>query len=90
MADHDNVISIDDCVSCGGRNITTDLGPHKIELYWMNQYRESECVLEDEIEYPVLTCHDCELSWSDWRGEEARDAWQRAQRCGRRLPFWKP
>jgi len=67
----DNVFSLQNqCPSCGSRRVTVDHGPHPVRCVV-----PGEGHVETELEFPVMDCHDCGESYTDYRAEKIRDTW---------------
>lgn len=67
----ENVVSLQECVFCGSRDVVCHMGPHLVDFWFQGQIVET-----DEIEFPAFECTMCNEGWTDWRAEEIRDAWQ--------------
>lgn len=62
-----NVVSIEECILCGAREVETDMGPHRFVME-RNGVKRVE-----QLTYPTLHCLMCDEGWCDQRAEKVRD-----------------
>lgn len=64
----ENVVSLEECIFCGAREVETNMGPHRFVM----EVKGKKWV--ELLTFPALHCLMCDEGWTDHRAEGVRDA----------------